>query len=77
MSKWPDLPVVADPVKNCGTCAHYVKRFDDHTTNSCMIGGTYCEQVLKYHPERCKWQQKPKPRSLLQWLYDTFLRLDF
>lgn len=75
-TNWPELPMVSDPVKNCNTCAHQVPN------DWCVLAGFSCEIIRQTPGPPCDenlsgWQQRPPRRSLLQWLYDTFLRIEF
>lgn len=78
------LPIVEKrpPIKCCDTCAHQLPHWD---------GKGYCRRAMfscelqRRHPDwACDqnfsgWVERPPPaprRSLLQWLYDTFLRME-
>jgi hypothetical protein len=73
------------PVKNCRTCVHGVAAYASHPDyDRCLLCHSFCKLVMTYpnqHP-RCQnfsgWRPRPpKParRSLRQWLYDVFLKM--
>lgn len=64
------------PVQNCETCVH---RIGKQPYATCAKAGFYpTENAI--HSCKFKWWQprppKPSRRSLLQWIVDTFLRID-
>lgn len=85
-AKW-QLPVVQKqpPAKRCRTCAHRTQGlYSGPLWDYCLLTYQDCSMQRRRPTAQCDenmsgWTPippKPPRRSLLQWLYDTFLRID-
>lgn len=73
------------PVRNCRTCAHFqTDRILGDEWGSCLRHGGWSCKAITSIEEKCgsglkHWKAippPPVPRSLRQWLYDTFWKID-
>lgn len=76
------------PIKNCRTWAHFqTDRNLGDEWGSCLKAGGWSAKLVIANPELCgpasKWWQAAPPvapdpphRSLRQWLYDTFWKIE-
>lgn len=76
----PELPIVeTKPIKNCLTCAHRYAGLSGIAT--CAATGWHCTIARQNPSSGCDesfsgWEPAPPRRSLAQWIYDTFFRID-